>query len=97
MKLKFTTKGRFIKASNNEIINSTFGGEGVILRLTVNSADGKLSYNTAPIQSKAAFIQTLCVKHLGQLNLHHPDNNYSISAKKRHIGTLKVFLLYKCF
>ena len=46
------------------------------------------------INGAAAFVQRLCVKHLGQLNLHHPDNNYSISAKKGHIGTLKIFLLY---
>ena len=75
----------------------------MVVRFTVNSADGKLSYNTTPVQNNqsinaaAAFMQRLCVKHLGQLNLHHPDNNYSISAKKGHIGTLKLFLLYKCF
>ena len=46
------------------------------------------------INGAAAFVQRLCVKHLGQLNLHHPDNNYSISPKKGHIGTLKIFLLY---
>ena len=73
------------------------GGGGVVLRFTVNSADGKLSYNTASIQNNEAFIQRLCVKHLEQLNLHHPDNSYPISAKRGHIGTLKIFLLYKCF
>lgn len=67
------------------------GGEGVGLRLNVNGPE-----NTTPIQNNAAFIQRLCLKHLGQLNLHHPDNNYFIPAKRGHIGTLKLVLLYKC-
>ena len=67
------------------------GGEGVVLQME------NCPENTAPIHlNNAAFIRRLCMKHLGQLNLHHPDKNYSISAKKGHIGTLKLFLLYKC-
>ena len=89
-----------LKTSNNEIINSIFGGEGMVVRFSVTPQ--MENYPIIPLPfgtinqrclesnqsiNAAAFIQRLCMKHLRQLNLHHPDNNYSISAKKGHVGT----------
>ena len=68
-----------------------------IIPLPFRTINQRCVESNQSINAAAAFIQRLCVKHLGQLNLHHPDNNYSISAKKGHVRTLKIFLLYKCF
>ena len=65
-----------------------------IIPLPFRTIHQRCAESNQSINGAAAFVQRLCVKHLGQLNLHHPDNNYSISAKKGHIGTLKIFLLY---
>ena len=100
-----------LKASNNEIINSVFGGEGMVVHFSVTpqmenypiiplpfrTTNQRFVESNQSINAATAFIQRLCKEHLGQLNLHHPDNNYFISAKERQVGTLKLFLLYKCF